>query len=119
MADRKPRPPVIREDKNGRVYIIGLPMGFRRPGAFDARRDAKAWLAARAEQLAQFHGEESAQSRRQVSRRQVRACMCCRSSFESQGPHNRLCDPCRRRGSAEGQDVGYSFGAMTGRRKSA
>ncbi len=26
-----------------------------------------------------------------------RACMCCRETFTSSGPGNRLCDPCRRR----------------------
>ena len=28
-------------------------------------------------------------------KRGVRACMCCRQSFESEGPHNRLCGTCR------------------------
>lgn len=27
-----------------------------------------------------------------------RRCMCCREWFRSEGPHNRLCDPCRRWG---------------------
>lgn len=25
-----------------------------------------------------------------------RACLCCRETFMSEGPHNRLCDRCRR-----------------------
>lgn len=28
-------------------------------------------------------------------RARVRTCMCCRREFLSQGPHNRLCTPCR------------------------
>jgi hypothetical protein len=26
-----------------------------------------------------------------------RACLCCRATFDSQGPHNRLCKSCRQR----------------------
>jgi hypothetical protein len=29
----------------------------------------------------------------------TRPCMCCRAPFDSEGPHNRLCPLCRRRGS--------------------
>ena len=27
-----------------------------------------------------------------------RACLCCRTTFESEGPHNRLCSRCRSEG---------------------
>ena len=27
----------------------------------------------------------------------IRDCLCCGVSFKSQGPHNRLCNPCRQR----------------------
>jgi hypothetical protein len=27
----------------------------------------------------------------------LRACLCCGASFESEGPHNRMCNTCRRR----------------------
>jgi hypothetical protein len=30
---------------------------------------------------------------------QVRPCLCCDAPFPSEGAHNRLCDPCRARGS--------------------
>ncbi|MGI3163105.1 hypothetical protein [Pseudooceanicola sp. 200-1SW] len=30
------------------------------------------------------------------ARLRERACLCCGSAFMSQGPHNRLCAPCRR-----------------------
>jgi hypothetical protein len=33
----------------------------------------------------------------QKAKRGPRACMCCSATFDSQGPHNRLCDTCRRR----------------------
>lgn len=32
---------------------------------------------------------------------QARTCLCCAGRFLSQGPHNRLCDPCRARGDAD------------------
>lgn len=44
-----------------------------------------------------------------------RACMCCGKSFESEGPHNRLCGPCRRRGN-DGLPAGFSFAAANGSR---
>lgn len=30
--------------------------------------------------------------------RKTRACLTCRQSFESEGPHNRMCDDCRNQG---------------------
>lgn len=30
------------------------------------------------------------------ARRRRRACICCRSPFLSDGPHNRMCNACRR-----------------------
>lgn len=27
----------------------------------------------------------------------IRSCLCCGVSFKSQGPHNRMCNPCRLR----------------------
>lgn len=32
--------------------------------------------------------------------RKTRACMCCGVSFVSEGPHNRLCNPCRGQGTS-------------------
>lgn len=32
--------------------------------------------------------------------RKTRACMCCGVSFTSEGPHNRLCNPCRGQGTS-------------------
>jgi uncharacterized paraquat-inducible protein A len=32
----------------------------------------------------------------QIGQKGVRACMCCQTAFKSEGPHNRLCDTCRR-----------------------
>jgi hypothetical protein len=31
-----------------------------------------------------------------VARLRPRPCLCCRDSFDSEGPHNRLCNACRR-----------------------
>ncbi|MGV8987611.1 MAG: hypothetical protein ACOH2H_15175 [Cypionkella sp.] len=55
----------------------------------------------------------------QTKHRSDRPCMCCQKPFPSEGIHNRLCPNCRLRGSAEAMPAGYSFGSMTGRRKSA
>ncbi|GGG51516.1 hypothetical protein GCM10010964_43410 [Caldovatus sediminis] len=33
----------------------------------------------------------------------MRACLRCRASFHSEGPHHRLCDPCRRRAEDDGE----------------
>lgn len=38
-------------------------------------------------------------TRTKRSRGTVRPCLCCRRPFLSEGAHNRLCDPCRRKGS--------------------
>lgn len=53
------------------------------------------------------------------TKRGPRACMCCGHVFDSEGIHNRMCPPCRHRGSYEGMSNPYSMGSMTGRRKSA
>lgn len=51
------------------------------------------------------------------ARKQVRACMCCRKSFESEGIHNRLCPPCRQHG--RDIDNPSSIGRISGIRRSA
>lgn len=33
-----------------------------------------------------------------AARRRIRACLCCDKAFMSDGPHNRLCGPCRQLG---------------------
>lgn len=48
-----------------------------------------------------------------------RPCLCCGTKFMSAGIGNRLCNRCRAAGTAEAMPAGYSFGAMTGRRKSS
>ena len=52
----------------------------------------------------------------QAEKRKERACMRCQKNFQSEGIHNRMCDFCRRCGS-EQLPVGFSFGAVNGRRK--
>ncbi len=47
----------------------------------------------------------------------ARPCLRCGKAFDSVGIHNRMCGNCRHSSSAEGEPVGYSFGAMTGRRR--
>jgi hypothetical protein len=40
---------------------------------------------------------ESPYSKPKPARIARRACLCCGQEFTSEGIHNRLCDPCRRR----------------------
>lgn len=49
------------------------------------------------------------------SRCKERACLRCGDMFLSEGPHNRMCNPCRHHGSAEGEPC--SFGTLHGRRR--
>jgi len=37
-----------------------------------------------------------ATSRERKLRLSTRACLCCGADFQSEGAHNRLCNPCRR-----------------------
>lgn len=37
-----------------------------------------------------------------VAKRRPRACLTCKAEFISDGAHNRMCDPCRNRGSDMG-----------------
>lgn len=41
---------------------------------------------------AEAAGDRLAKKKRQTSR----PCISCTDSFASEGPHNRMCDPCRR-----------------------
>lgn len=56
---------------------------------FHSRPEAEKWLRRELAKLPEAH------------RPRLRPCMCCAREFSSDGPHNRLCDPCRKRG----QDV--------------
>lgn len=113
MARNAPKRSYVCVDR-GRFYVRGLPESVESPGGFDSRRAAEIWLEGKADLLAVLHEAELA-----AGRGKKRSCLCCTETFVSEGPHNRLCDPCRKRGSAEGQAASYSFGAMTGRRRSA
>lgn len=50
-----------------------------------------------------------------AARKGVRPCMCCRSPFESDGIHDRLCDACGRHGD-EWAPYGISTAARGGRK---
>ena len=50
------------------------------------------------------------------AKRGPRACLGCGKGFESEGIHNRMCQPCRLRASQE-QDVPFSFGVVSGRKR--
>ncbi|WP_425099172.1 hypothetical protein [Tropicibacter sp. S64] len=50
---------------------------------------------------------------KRAAQRRRRPCMCCRTSFLSDGPHNRLCNVCRQR---DGEDW-VTFGSQGGYRR--
>ena len=112
MTKGRPAQPVVRENKNGRVYVIGLPAGVARPGGFGTRFEARAWLAAQADALAAAQQIEV-----DALGGRIRPCMCCQENFRSEGPHNRLCNSCRNRASHEAEPSVFSFGRANGRRK--
>lgn len=62
---------------------IGVLLG-RSAGAVRLRRDKLQRLT-----------REAADAERRASRRRTRPCMRCSNSFESEGSHNRMCNPCR------------------------
>lgn len=49
------------------------------------------WTFAAAAMAADSYGRAA----RRAFRTSERACLCCGAAFESQGPHNRMCDHCR------------------------
>lgn len=84
---RKPQLPpewasMVRRMRHGEMQIVGLPADIEDP-TFPDRRSAEAWIAARLDHLAAR------------TRRGHRPCLCCGTTFLSEGLHNRLCDPCR------------------------
>lgn len=85
------------------VDRMGQPVG----DAWPSRRAATTAAVARNAAAARAKGKKE------------RPCVCCGQTFLSEGIHNRLCNSCRKRGSAEAMPVGYSFGSMTGRTRSA
>ncbi len=42
---------------------------------------------------------------RAEERARTRACLTCGGAFESEGPHNRMCDPCREERAGEPEDL--------------
>jgi hypothetical protein len=40
-------------------------------------------------------GLRGIERRRRLAAARPRACLCCGTTFPSEGPHNRLCQPCK------------------------
>lgn len=74
-------PHVIRM-KSSAFEVVGLP---DISPVFKVRAEAEKWMR---NQLARL--PESRRPRE-------RTCLCCGRPFESEGPHNRMCNPCRGR----------------------
>lgn len=96
---------MVHRIKSKEFQIVGLPKSVADPGLFASRKAAEVWLQGKADLLAL------------IGQRRPRACLCCGKGFESEGFHNRLCNPCRNRGSAELDPVGYGFGGLRSRRR--
>lgn len=68
----------------------------------DVRGSGKSWAVFDGDQRVSQHftchyTAIGAATRLEKEGRQAqRACLCCGSQFISEGPHNRLCTPCRR-----------------------
>lgn len=69
------------EKRGALFYVIGLngsPVGI----GYARREDA----------------EETVEGLRRSADRIIRVCMTCQKPFEADGPHNRMCPQCKRRG---------------------
>jgi hypothetical protein len=73
---------IVRKISNKEFHVPCLPIDDD-PGTFPDRQAAEEWLARNLENLHSLH------------QRRTRPCLCCGAAFESEGPHNRLCAPCR------------------------
>jgi hypothetical protein len=97
----RPTGPRVERIKSGEFQVLGIE---DYSPTFLTRAKAEAWLSAKLKT-----GEKA-------KRPQPRSCLCCGKGFESEGFHNRLCQPCRLRASQE-QDVPFSFGVVSGRKR--
>lgn len=73
-------PRVIRISHSAGYQVVGLP---DLSPTFRVRAEAEKWLRARLAALPESR------------RPRERPCLCCGRRFESEGIHNRLCNPCR------------------------
>ncbi|MBP9184883.1 MAG: hypothetical protein KBF78_17240 [Fuscovulum sp.] len=70
---------------NGRGFAVVDAWGRPLTGFYGCRQNAT-------EKLETLRAEADAKAKRMK-----RPCMCCGQEFQSEGIHNRLCDPCRHR----------------------
>ncbi len=97
----RPTGPRVERLHRGEFQVLGIEA---LSPTFVTRAEAEAWL--------QAHLAKASKAKRP----QPRSCMCCGKGFESEGFHNRLCQPCRLRANQD-QDVPFSFGAVHGRKR--
>ena len=98
---RRSSGPRVERIKSGEFQVLGIDTYSP---VFWTRAEAEAWLNAKLE------------AGSKAKRPQPRSCLCCGKGFESEGFHNRMCQPCRLRASQE-QDVPFSFGVVSGRKR--
>ncbi len=99
----QPRPTGPRVECGPRIGFQVLGLRQMSP-LFDTRGEAEGWLEGELAKMPAY------------LRPQMRACMRCSKGFESDGPHNRMCDECRAAASAD-TPVTFSFGAIHGRKR--
>ncbi len=83
MAHAGQTGPRVERLSQARFHVLGL---RELSPEFSNRAEAEKWLRA---QLAALP---------EAQRPRLRPCLCCRRVFESEGIHNRLCNPCRASG---------------------
>ncbi len=72
-------------------------------------------VAAREKAIALLKTKQAAADR--AARRTIRPCLCCGSSFASQGIHNRMCDRCRHQTNSDMAPA--SVGSLSGLKRRA
>lgn len=86
MALDKQTAAMVTRISSNEFEIVGLPNGRQSP-SFRWRDEAERWLAQNLDRVGLT-----------TAKRGARPCLCCGRVFDSEGIHNRLCNPCRLRG---------------------
>lgn len=86
-------------------YAVKLPLDVRwTVGHSYVVQDAAGKVVSQ-EYWKKHHAETAAERLTRAARVKTRACLCCRKSFESEGPHHRMCGTCRNDRSEGAQEV--------------
>lgn len=87
----------VEQQKSGAGYVVLDPNGVRVGTVYRNFKDAALARDGRQRRHDRAAGMKE------------RACMCCLATFQSEGIHNRLCNPCRGKSSANEAGFGPSL----------